>query len=357
MTHLELLHQQFPEVSFTTNEPLKKYTTVGIGGPAELFCRINATELLTEVCSFAHEHKIPVTLLGWGANTLIADRGIAGLVIKNESKNIKIHTEKSEMPMHKQPEVTARWATQKDVGSFKYDFSDLELTELAEERVLVTMDSGVSLPMAINVLIAQGITGLQWYSRIPATIGGAIYNNIHGGTHFISEVLHSVTILTADNQIQTLPVDQLALGYDTSRFHTTSEIILTATFALYKGDSEAARAIASEWAARKKIQPQNSLGCVFQNISAEEQKRLGFHTPSIGYIIEHVLKLQGYTVGGAHISDQHAAFIENTGTATATDYLAVIKKIKDAARTELQLELTPEIFFMGFTPAELNGIV
>lgn len=357
MTHFELLHQRFPEISFATNEPLKKYTTVGIGGPAELFCKIHATDVLTQVCSFAHEHNIPITLLGWGANTLIADRGIKGLVIKNESKNIKVHADKFEIPVSEQHEVTPRWATQKDLGSYKYDFTDLEISESTRERVLVTMDSGVSLPMAINTLIAQGITGLQWYSRIPATIGGAIYNNIHGGTHFISEILRAVTVLTTDNQVQTLPVDQLALGYDTSRFHTTSEVILTATFALYKGDAATARSIASEWATRKKIQPQNSLGCVFQNITAEEQKRLGFHTPSIGYIIEHILNLQGYTVGGAQISEQHAAFIENKGGATAAEYLAVIKKIKDAARTELQLELKPEIFFMGFTPAELSGIV
>lgn len=356
MSIYKKLTQQFPQLSFLAEEPLKKYTTVGIGGPAEVFCKVRDIELFKELCIFAHAESIPLTVLGWGANTLIADRGIRGLVIKNDCQGITIHPEvPSAIPVA--PVLTARWETNKKAGSFKYDFNDLEFDESQAERVLVTLDAGVALPMAINSLIGQGITGLQWYARIPATIGGAIYNNVHGGTHFISEILQSVTVLTEKNTIQVLPVSELQMDYDTSRFHTSNEIILTATFLLYKGNTELAQAVAKEWAIRKKVQPQNSLGCVFQNISNAEQQRLGFHTPSIGYILEHELHLQGFMVGGAQISTKHAAFIENTGTATASDYLAVIRKIIDSAKKELQLDLRPEIFFKGFTEEELSGIV
>jgi UDP-N-acetylenolpyruvoylglucosamine reductase len=75
--------------------------------------------------------------------------------------------------------------------------------------------------------------------------------------------------------------------------------------------------VAIEWAKRKQVQPQNSLGCIFQNISSEEQQKIGTPTPSIGYIIQHILKLQGYRVGNAQVSLQHAAFIENLGSATS----------------------------------------
>ncbi len=357
MTLAERLHTLFPKLTFLSEEPLKAYTTVGIGGPAEAFCKLQRREDLIAVCTKAYQEHIPVTLLGWGANTLIADRGVRGLVIRNECQAISVHPEPVTEASAPAPEVASRWSASNQGASFKYDFADLEFDESQVPRVRVTCDAGVALPMALNTLIAQGITGLQWYSRIPATIGGAVYNNIHGGTHFISEVLESVEVLTPQGELQVLPTTALAMGYDTSRFHTSGEIIISATFVLYKGDAQAARAVALEWAQRKKLQPQNSLGCIFQNISAEQQAALGFHTPSIGYIIEHALALQGYCKGDACVSSHHAAFIENRGTATAADYLAVIRTIISAAQTKLQLKLTPEIFFKGFTPEELAGIV
>ena len=114
--------------------------------------------------------------------------------------------------------------------------------------------------------------------------------------------------------------------------------------------------MAQEWAVRKKIQPQNSLGCVFQNITSDDQKRLELPTPSIGYIVEHVLGLQGFRVGDAVVSPKHAAFIENCGAATAADYLQIIRTIITAAQEKLAITLKPEIFFLGFTHEELNGI-
>lgn len=357
MTLAERLQTLFPHLTFLSEEPLKAYTTVGIGGPAEAFCKVQRREDLIAVCSKALQEDIPVTLLGWGANTLIADRGVRGLVIRNECQAITVHPEAVTSTTLSTPEVASRWSAANTGASFKYDFADLEFDESRAPRVRVTCDAGVALPMALNTLIAQGITGLQWYSRIPATIGGAIYNNIHGGTHFISEVLESVQVLSPEGELRVLPTSELAMGYDTSRFHTSGEIIVSATFLLYRGDAQAARAVALEWAHRKKLQPQNSLGCIFQNISAAQQAALGFHTPSIGYIIEHELGLQGYCVGDACVSSHHAAFIENRGAATAADYLSVIRTIVRAAQTKLNLTLTPEIFFKGFTAEELAGIV
>ena len=114
--------------------------------------------------------------------------------------------------------------------------------------------------------------------------------------------------------------------------------------------------MAQEWAVRKKIQPQNSLGCVFQNISPDEQKRLELPTPSIGYMVEHALNLQSLQKGDAVVSPKHAAFIENIGSATAADYLKIIRTIIDAAQEKLGIKLKPEIFFLGFTDQELAGI-
>lgn len=358
MTHFAALTQAFPEQQFLAEEPLARYTTVGIGGPAEVFTRVKTTEQLKTLAAYCFTQNIPVTVLGWGANTLIADRGLRGLVIRNEANDITVHTElPDELPAPVRTQ--ARWGADDTTGSFKYELSDLAYEETASDtpRVLVTLASGVSLPMAINVLLAKGITGLQWYARIPASVGGAIYNNIHGGTHFIAELLVSVTALTPEGELKVYQPEELEFGYDYSLFHTRTDVIIAADFLLFKGDVAAARKISLEWAQRKQLQPQNSLGCIFQNISAEEQEKLGVPTPSIGYLVEHTLGLQGYRVGGAVVSPKHAAFIENTGGATAAEYLEVIRTIITAAQETCGIVLKPEIFFLGFTKEELAGIV
>jgi len=355
MTLAVQLNQQLPQIQFAAETSLAPFTTVRIGGPAEAFARIKNRADLAAVTQYARAHHIPLTILGWGANTLIADRGLRGIVLRNDTSEIIIH---DELPtqINQTPAVGPRWGADDAQGTAKYDFSDLDFAEQQAERVWVTMDSGVSLPMAINILLSKGVTGLQWYARIPASIGGAIYNNIHGGTHFISEIINSVTVITPEGVEKVIPVTELEAGYDYSRFHHSGESIIAADFLLYRGDVAQAKQVAQEWAVRKKIQPQNSLGCVFQNISPEEQARLNLPTPSIGYMIEHVLQLQNYQVGDAIVSPHHAAFIENRGQASAAEYLEIIRTIIQAAREKLNITLKPEIFFLGFTDAELAGI-
>lgn len=360
MNSIEQLQAAFPHVEFLAEEPLARYTTVKIGGPAEIFAMIPNKQDLTDIVLYAHSNSIPVTILGWGANSLISDQGIRGLVIKNTTQAITIHDRHvtdDAIVEDKPSKVRPRWQASAAPEAPSYEFTDLDYSENDAERVLVSMDAGVSLPAAINTLMAKGITGLQWYARIPASVGGAIYNNIHGGTHFIGEVITAVEIITEQNKLERLSVDQLELDYDYSRFHHTKDIILSADFLLYKGDVKKAQSVAIEWAKRKHVQPQNSLGCVFQNISSEDQQRLNLPTPSIGYLIQHVLKLQGYQVGGAKVSPRHAAFIENVGGATAADYISIIKKIVSEAEKLCELQLSTEIFFLGFTAEQLAGIV
>lgn len=358
---LSQLHQKFPHIVFKENYPLAQHTTVKIGGPAELYCETKTSEDFISLVAYMKQNNLPITLLGWGANTLISDNGIRGLVLRNTSQNIVVLNEEGQsehiIDKAEQEQISARWQSDSEKGTFKYEFRDLDYDESDAQRILIEMDSGVSLPYAINILIQQGITGLQWYSRIPATVGGAIYNNIHGGTHFISEVIKSVKIIDETGILKTLDKLELKAGYDVSRFHETNEIIVSAVFNLFKGDKEKAAFVAREWAVRKSIQPQRSLGCVFQNISNDVKDKLGYPTTSVGYIVEHVLNKKGFQVGEAKISHKHAAFIENVGNATASDYLSVIRTVIEETKEKTGVTLKPEIFFLGFEPHELIGIV
>lgn len=355
------LSSKFPDYDFKKDQQLAPYTTVKIGGPAEVFYLAKDRDKFEDLLSFAKKNKIQTTVLGSGANTLIADRGINGLVIVNKSGQIKIIEDKQgsdqNIEVESEEEVLARWDADNQSGSFKYEFKDLDYNENDKERVSVEIDAGVSLNMAIVSLINQGITGLQWYARIPSTIGGAVYNNIHGGTHFIGEVIESVRVMDGDGEIIVLAKKELEFGYDRSRFHHTDEVILSATFNLFKGDVDRAKHVFKEWGQRKSIQPYNSLGCVFKNISNDEKEEKGYPTTSVGYIVEHVLGMKDFSVGDAYVSEYHCAFIENKGQATASDYLQVIKTIIKEAKLKTGLTITPEIFFLGFEKSELEGIV
>ncbi|NCO11927.1 MAG: hypothetical protein COZ34_01785 [Candidatus Pacebacteria bacterium CG_4_10_14_3_um_filter_34_15] len=363
------LKAEFPNLEFNREVLLANYTTVKIGGPAEVFCETKTSQEFIDLVIYAIKNNIPLTILGWGANTLISDDGIRGLVIKNSGQNIKIlkdggfsnddttTNDSNKKPHSDQSLIQPRWHSDKDKGSFKYEFSDLDYDESESPTVVVEIDSGVSLPYAINSLIGQGITGLQWYSRIPATLGGAIYNNIHGGTHFISEVIESVTIIDEKGNLKMISKSELEAGYDVSRFHNTNEIIVSAQLKLYLGDKEKAKTVVQEWAVRKAVQPQKSLGCIFQNISNGQKENLKLPTTSVGYIVEHILNKKNFQIGNAKVSDKHAAFIENIGQATAKDYLEIIKIIIKETKIKTGITLKPEIFFLGFKKRDLEGII
>lgn len=350
---LEILVKQLNPKNTKLNEPLSKHTTLKIGGPADIFYEAYDLNDLINTVKLAKLQNIPVTVLGRGSNVLISDNGIRGLVIKNLTKIIKIAGEK---PVHEDKvQVVPRWESDASKGSFRgIEFKDLDYDESDKPRIEILMDSGVDLPFAIKYLLDNEITGLQWYAGIPGTIGGAVFNNIHGGTRFLSEVLSKVKILDNELNLQDLSVKKLGIDYDKSRFHKSREIILQATFNLYKGDAEKAKFTASKWAERKKIQPRNSAGCTFANISIEQKDKLKYPTTATGYIIEHIINLSGFKIGDAAISPKHHNFIVNEGKAAAKDYLAVMKEIYKRTKEKIGIELVPEIILLGFEDEEIR---
>jgi UDP-N-acetylmuramate dehydrogenase len=327
------------------NEPMSAHTTLGIGGRAEIFYTTESSGDLVKAVRLSRTFDVPVTVVGGGSNILVADSGVRGLVIRNKSKKIIVHKEGKIQALWREV-VGARWKGSAK-GTKKYDFADLDYDESRKPSVEVVLDSGVNLQVAMVELFKQGVTGLQWYARVPGTIGGAVYNNIHGGSHTFAEILKKVVVLNKHGSIKTISGKELRLGYDKSRFHVSGEVILEATLVLKMGDVKRARKTASEWKKRKEIQPMNSAGCVFKNISEEDRAVLGYPTTSVGYIIEHVLNMSGFAIGGAAIAKEHHNFIVNTGKATAKDFLAVRDEVARRARESVGIELEDEIMRVG----------
>jgi len=335
------------------NIPLNKFTTWRIGGPAEILVEINNADDLEKLVLMAIESHYPFTILGNGSNILISDRGISGLVIINKSKNIQI-TDIIVPKDQQNPYIEHRHLESGDKNY--YSFSDLDYTETAEGR-LVIFDSGVMLPFAINRTLVAGLTGLQWFAGIPGTMGGSLYNNIHGGTKHFSENFVSARIIDEHGKVREVDYDFFNFGYDQSILRNNSKIIiLKLTLNLIKGDLERANFVAKEWLKRKVIQPKNSCGSVFQAIPTEKAKELGFPTNSAGYIVDKILGLKGRQIGDIQISEVHSNFMVNNGQATAKDTLELIKLVKKGAKEKLNIELHPEINFLGFNNDELLGV-
>ncbi len=291
---------------FIKNEPLKNHTTFKIGGPAEYFFEAKSTDDLVKAIKYARVEKIPFTIIGNGSNILVSDKGIMGLVIKNTSSKIEILTNNQ-----------------------------------------VKLDSGVFLPKVIFYLIQKGLTGLEKFVSIPATVGGATFINMHGGDKFWSDYLISAEILTKDNQVKSVDNQYFKFDYDYSIIKETKDIVLTNTLQLQAGNKKSALKLAKEFQAKKVHHPQKSAGCIFQNLTPTQQKKLQLPTPSIGYLMDKVLKLKGTKIGQAKISDQHAGFIENLGKASSKDVLDIIKLIKTKAKKALGLDLKLEIVIYG----------
>ncbi|AKM79340.1 MAG: UDP-N-acetylenolpyruvoylglucosamine reductase [Candidatus Beckwithbacteria bacterium GW2011_GWB1_47_15] len=336
----------------TSNESMSAHTTFGVGGPAEYFFVAKTVPDLVAAVKTARSANLPLFIFGGGSNLLVADRGVKGLVIKNLTNQIKV--------LDRQPEAVALASVsprfEQIKGQKAFPTKQSAYDENQYPAVLADIDSGVKLARAIHQLLSQGVTGLEWFAGIPATVGGAVYINAHGGPKFISDYLVSARILTPQNEEKSVAADYFSFGYDTSRLKITGDIVLAVTLRLFRGPIDKARGIATAWARHKANQPQRSAGCIFQNLSLADEKRLKLPTSSGGYLIEKVLNLKGSKIGNAQIADRHAGFIENLGAATASDVFKLIKLVKDKAKKNLDLNLKLEIVPVGFSDEELKTI-
>jgi len=324
------------------NQPLKEYTTFNIGGPADFVIIASSVNQITESIKICTEFDTPVKILGGGSNVLISDEGFRGVIIINKCSEWKL-LNGAVSEQNNPPQTKARLNS---LGNQIYSTDGLEYSDEGAEKIQVKTASGMRLIPFIKLLFQNNITGLQWFSGIPASIGGAIYMNIHGGNYFFGNFIHSALLFDGK---RTKYVDQayFMFDYDWSILHETKEIILEAELNLFKGDVAKARTLSVNWARRKSLQPQKSVGCVFQNLTQAEQKKLDLPTSSIGYLIDQVLGLKGLQKGGAVISPNHAAFIENLGNASAIEVYSLYMTILETAKNKLGLDLKPEIEFIG----------
>lgn len=304
--------------------PLSPYTTFKIGGPADLFFEAKTTDELISAVAKARELKIPYTLLGGGTNLLIADKGIRGLVIKNNTRRIGIKGIK---------------------GSTK--------SGVSAKIGFLEADSGVLLNSLVRYAVEEGFSGLEMHLGLPGTVGGAVYMNSKWTKPigYVGDVVHSAKLLTEDNSVTEVQKSYFNFSYDYSALQKTSDIVLSVTFEMPILDKKTLWDTANQSIEhRRNTQPQGvkCAGCIFKNISIEQANlhNTPEKTTSAGFLVDSV-GLKGTSLGGAHISDVHANFIINTGKATASDVLQLIERAKDQVKQRYGIELEEEIIHLG----------
>ncbi|HLU22760.1 MAG TPA: UDP-N-acetylmuramate dehydrogenase [Bacillaceae bacterium] len=292
------LQKLIPNVEILANEPLSKHTFIKTGGICDLFIKPTKMENLQIIVTYAHENKIPLTVLGKGTNVIIRDSGIRGIVVSLELLN-----------------------------------------ELTVEGNIITVGSGANIIDVSRVALDNHLSGLEFACGIPGTVGGALIMNAGAYGGEISEVLTSAKVITQSGEFKTFVEGEFDFSYRNSIFAKENLIIVEAVFTLKDGNYEAIKAKMDENTfLRESKQPLEypSCGSVFKRPP--------------GYFAGKLIQdsnLQGTRIGGAEVSKKHAGFIVNVDNATSSDYIQLIRHVQATVKEKFGVDLETEVKIIG----------
>lgn len=282
---------------------MSSITTFRIGGPASLLVTAPDAQAAKAVILRCQQDRVPVFLLGNGSNLLVSDEGVEGVVLRlpTEQSPLKIETD--------------------------------------ENKAHITCGAGIPLKQLCRIARDHHLSGLEFAYGIPGSVGGAVYMNAGAYEGQIADVLTSVSSLNTSGQIVKRPADSLMLGYRHSLFMENQELILSATFTLVHG-SQAEIAVRMDDFMRRRREKQPleypSAGSFF--------KRPPGHYA--GALIEQA-GLKGYRIGDAQISEKHAGFVINRGSATCAQVLELSARVSERVMDVFGVQLEREVLCVG----------
>ncbi len=307
---------------FKESEPLAKHVNMKIGGPAKFFVEAKSAQDVADAVKLAQENNLKFFVLGGGSNTLVADEGFEGLVIKIAMRNISINGE------------------------------------------TVTAEAGAISASVARQTATVGLRGFEWAVSLPGTIGGAVRGNAGCFGGETKDNLVSVKLLS-DGVVKEMPAKDLEMRYRHSRLKElgNDDVVLEATFKLTPGDkTEALALIDSNLDKRKKTQPLGaaSAGCMFKNFEYTDESTLDklkqdADVPeamlkskrlAAGWLIDQA-GLKGTKMGDAMVSTEHGNFLMNTGQATASQIAELISLVKMKIRNSYGIQLEEEVQYLS----------
>ena len=288
-----------PGTEVLENEPMKKHTTFRVGGEADVYISINSISQLCDLMEYLRSHTIPFFVKGNGSNLLVSDKGYPGVVI--------------------------------ELGN--------EFSGVTVENNQIKAMAGTLLSKLSKTACDAGLSGLEFASGIPGTVGGAMVMNAGAYDGEMKQVVQEVMLLSPDNTIITLSGHDMEFGYRTSILKREPYIVLEVIFTLEKKDKKDITDKMADFATRRKEkQPLEypSAGSTFKRPEGNFAGKL---------IMDSGLK--GYRVGDAQVSEKHCGFVINRGNATASDIYSLMMEVQRKVQEQSGVLLEPEVIVLG----------
>lgn len=295
----DLLREVAGAACVAEQESMKKHTTFRIGGPADLFAAPDTAEKAAAVVRVCREQGAPFYVIGNGSNLLVSDRGYRGVVLQI--------------------------------------YKNLSKIEVCGD--VLTAQAGAMLSVIAKKALSCSLTGFEFASGIPGTIGGAAVMNAGAYGGEMRDVLQEVTVLTRDGGILTVPAQELMLGYRYSVIPENGWIVLGAKLKLRRGEHDAIKARMDELKEQRVAKQPLDLPSAGSTFKRPEGYFAGKLIMDAG--------LRGFSVGGAQVSEKHCGFVVNTGNATAEDVQRLIAEVKARVMAQFGVELEPEVKMLG----------
>jgi len=280
-------------------EPMARHTTFRIGGPADYFVELGSIEQIRAAIQVCREENLPWFVLGRGSNLLVSDKGYRGVILSI--------------------------------------YKDFQKTEIQGETV--TVQAGVLLTTLSGQVLDASLTGLEFASGIPGTIGGAVVMNAGAYGGEMKDIVRKVTVLDQDGEVRTLTCGEMQFGYRTSLAKKKGYIVLGAELTLKQGEKEKIREEMQALKA-KRIEKQP---LEFPSAGSSFKRPEGYFA---GKLIMDA-GLRGAAVGGAQVSEKHCGFVVNTGNATAADVRELMRQVQGKVQEQFGVHLEPEVRFLG----------
>lgn len=308
------------KLTILQNIPLADKNSFGTGGNAKFYCRPKTALSFAQALSFADNHNLDIFVLGNGANVLISDQGFAGLIIHPALEKIEI-------------------------------ISNTHQNNKAE--ILVKAGAGTCLETLINFCLDNQILGLEEFSGIPGTVGGAVYINLHYYEFLLEHFLISATVIDKKtNEISIVDPAWFEFGYDQSKLQYKDHFLIDATFKLKKADAlitAYAKGRSQEIIRhrRKRYPYKNTCGSFFRNFHPHEVAHTHKQLIYVAYYLDQLGVKGELSIGGASVSHQHANMIV-CANGTSTDILELTLKMQKMVHYTYGIKPQPECQLVGF---------
>lgn len=299
MNIYEELCKIISEDQILKDEPMDKHTTFRAGGKADYLVMPSNEEQVRDLVLLLKKKNVPYYVMGNGSNLLVRDRGFKGVIIQIARKMNQIRVE----------------------GETIYAQAGALLSKIAAQA------------------LGEGLTGFEFASGIPGTLGGAVMMNAGAYGGEMKQVIVNACVLTSAGEIAVIPADLMELGYRTSVFAKNQDIILSAQLKLEYGNE----AVIREYMDELKEQRVSKQPLEYPSAGSTFKRPEGYFA---GKLIQDA-GLRGFQVGGAQVSEKHCGFVINKDHATATDILSLMEQVSDKVEEKFGVRLEPEVKIIG----------